>query len=217
MAGEHYFFLSEHGDLTGSAKLVALFALSLSLTLPPKRATRRQDHGRGKMTDFRTIPPRMSVIGETAAPMFNGQYQLGFVTDDLDAAMARLGRRYDISSYRVKRDPQRMSTAHAYAGDMMIEVIQPGPDANPVYHENVPTGGTVRLHHLGYRVPDVAMWDQLIAQIDREGWATPVRGAVMDGHLRFVYVDTLADLGIYQEYVCLTGEAVHYYDDVPAN
>lgn len=166
---------------------------------------------------FRTIAPRMSAIGETAAPLFNGLYQMGFVTDDLDAAQERLGRRFGISRFRVKLDPQRMSTAHAYGGDMMIEIIKPGPEANPVYHENVPTGGAVRLHHLGYRVPDVANWERLVGQIDREGWATPVRGAVMDGHLRFIYVDTLADLGIYQEYVCLTGPAVHLYDDVPAN
>jgi len=169
------------------------------------------------MSDFRTIPPRTSPITDTEAPLFNGLYQMGFVTDDLDAAQARLGKRFGIASFRVKRDPARMSTAHAYAGDIMVEIIQPGPEANPVYLENVPTGGAVRLHHLGYRVPDVGNWEKLIARIDEEGWATPIRGAVMDGHLRFVYVDTLADLGIYQEYVCLTGPAVHLYDDVPAN
>ena len=159
----------------------------------------------------------MSLIGETAAPMFNGLYQLGFVTDDLDAAQERLGRRFGVSRFRVRLDPLRNSTAHAYAGDMMIEIIRPGAQSNPVYLENVPTGGSVRLHHLGYRVPDVANWDLLLARIGREGWETPVRGAVMEGHLRFVYVDTLADLGIYQEYVCLTGPAVHLYDDVLAN
>jgi len=169
------------------------------------------------LAEFRTIAPRMSAISDTAAPLFNGLYQMGFVTDDLDAAQERLGRRFGITRFRVKLDPERMSTAHAFAGDMMVEIIKPGPAANAVYHENVPTGGAVRLHHLGYRVPDVENWDRLIAQIEREGWATPVRGAVMEGHLRFVYVDTLADLGIYQEYVCLTGPAMHLYDDVPAN
>ncbi|MCK9542587.1 MAG: VOC family protein [Novosphingobium sp.] len=169
------------------------------------------------MTDFHTIPPRMSPIIDTRAPMFNGLYQMGFVTDDLDAAQERLGRRFGISRFRVQRNDQRMSTAHAFAGDMMVEIIQPGPEAPAVYHENVPGGGAVRLHHLGYRVPDVENWEKLLAQVDAEGWATPIRGAVMDGHLRFVYVDTLADLGIYQEYVCLTGPALHLYDDVPAN
>src|SRR5688500_9541927 len=129
------------------------------------------------MTEFRTIEPRTSAIGETAAPLFNGLYQMGFVTGDLDAAQERLGRRFGVARFRVKRDPARMSTAHAYAGDIMIEVIQPGPEASAVYRENVPTGGAVRLHHLGYRVPDVASWDRLLAQIEREGWATPIRGA----------------------------------------
>jgi hypothetical protein len=171
----------------------------------------------GPLTGFRTIAPRMSAISATAAPLFNGLYQMGFVTDDLEAAQDRLGKRFGIERFRVKRDAARMSTAHAYAGDMMVEVIQPGPKASAVYQENVPSGGAVRLHHLGYRVPDLENWDKLIAQVDREGWATPIRGAIMEGHLRFIYVDTLAELGIYQEYVCLTGPALHLYDDVPAN
>lgn len=153
----------------------------------------------------------------TDAPLFAGLYQMGFVTDDLDAAQERLGRRFGITRYRVKRDPARISTAHAYAAEMMIEIIEPGPDAPAVYRTDVPRGGAVRLHHLGYRVRDVAAWERILALVEDEGWATPLRGAVMDGHLRYLYVDTLADLGIYQEYVCLTGPALALYDDVPAN
>ena len=164
-----------------------------------------------------TIVPRMSTIQCTDAPLFDGLYQMGFVTADLDAAQDRLRRRFGVSRYRVKRDSTGISTAHAYAGDMMIELIQPGRDAPAIYREAVPQDGAVRLHHLGYRVRDVAAWEQVLACVEREGWATPLRGAVMDGHLRYLYVDTLADLGIYQEYVCLTGPALHIYDDVPAN
>lgn len=36
LAAEHYFFLSEHGDLTGSAKIVGRFAISPRLTLEPR-------------------------------------------------------------------------------------------------------------------------------------------------------------------------------------
>lgn len=169
------------------------------------------------MASVRTIAPRASQVVDTDAPMFNGIYQMGFVTDDLDAAQERLGRRFGISRFRVKRDPRVMSTAHAYAGDMMVEIIQPGPDAPAVYHEDVPTGGAVRLHHLGHLVPDVESWDRIVAQVKAQGWDTPVGGTVMDGHLRYLYVDARADLGYYQEYVCLTGPALHLYDDVPAN
>lgn len=164
-----------------------------------------------------TIPPRVSPITNTSAPLFNGLYQLGFVTADLDAAQERLGRRFGISRFRVKRDPLRMSTAHAYAGDIMVEIIEPGTEASPVYLEDVPTGGAVRLHHQGYRVPDLKTWDEIVAIVAREGWDTPIRGTAMDGNLHYMYIDSRADIGIYQEYVYLTGPAVHLYDDVPAN
>ncbi len=169
------------------------------------------------MTSFQTIAPRTSAVARTSAPLFNGLYQMGFVTADLDAAQVRLGKRFGIQRFRVKRDPAHMSTAHAYAGDMMVEIIQPGPDAPAIYHENVPGQGAVRLHHLGYLVPDVQSWAAIEDIVAREGWETPLHGAIMDGHLRYLYIDVRADLGIYQEYVCLTGPALRLYDDVPAN
>ena len=81
----------------------------------------------------------------------------------------------------------------------------------------MPAAGAVRLHHLGYLAPDVETWGEIESIVEREGWDTPVRGAVMDGHLRYLYIDARADLGCYQEYVCLTGPALRIYDDVPAN
>jgi hypothetical protein len=169
------------------------------------------------MTAIHTIPPRASQVSRTDAPMFNGLYQMGFVTDNLDAAQARLGQRFGVTRFRVKRDPQRLSTAHAYAGDMMIEIIQPGPEAPAIYHEQVPGGGAVRLHHLGHLVPDLNTWRTIEAIVAREGWDTPVRGVAMEGSLHYLYVDARADLGYYQEYVHLSGPARHLYDDVPAN
>ncbi|MBV9840416.1 MAG: VOC family protein [Sphingomonadaceae bacterium] len=169
------------------------------------------------MATISTIPPRKSLVADTNAPMFNGLYQMGFVTSDLDAAQERLGKRFGIKQFRVKRDAARMSTAHAYAGDMMVEIIQPGPEASPVYHDDVPTDGAVRLHHLGHLVPDLETWKEIETIVEREGWATPIKGTVMDGNLHFLYVDSRADLGYYQEYVYLTGPALRLYDDVPAN
>lgn len=169
------------------------------------------------MATIQTITPRTSLVSETNAPMFNGLYQMGFVTDDLDAAQERLGKRFGIQRYRVKRDPVRMSTAHAYAGDMMVEIIMPGPEAPAVYHEDVPSGGRVRLHHLGHLVPDMETWREIEAVIAREGWDTPLKGTAFEGSLHFVYVDAREDLGYYQEYVHLTGPSLRLYDDVPAN
>ena len=44
---------------------------------------------------------------------------------------------------------------------------------------------------------------------------TPLSGSVMDGGLRYAYVDTRPMLGVYSEHVMLSGDALAIYDDVP--
>lgn len=166
-------------------------------------------------TAISTIAPRASVT--TGAPLLDGLYHLGFVTCDLEAAQERLACRYGIKRFRVKREPGYKSTAHAYAGNMMIEITQPEWKASPVYLEAMPTSGIVELHHLGHLVPDLERWAEIEAIVQHQGWETPSRGAAMDGHLRYLFVDARCDLGYYLEYVCLTGPALRIYDDVPAN
>jgi hypothetical protein len=146
-----------------------------------------------------------------------GLYQLGFVTRDLDAAMALLGDRYGIARFRRRRVNAWMETAHAYAGTTMIELIAVGDDAPPLYRDHVSADDTARLHHLGHRIADVAGWEKLETALAESGLAVPMKGAAMDGHLRYAYVETRADLGIYTEYVWLTGPAEAIYDDVPRN
>ncbi|QTH22620.1 VOC family protein [Rhizorhabdus wittichii] len=151
----------------------------------------------------------------SAALPLTGFYQFGFVTRDLDAATARLGERYGIARFRRKQANPWMQTAHAWAGDTMIEIIAVNAEAPPLYRDHLPDDGIARLHHLGYRIADQAGWAALEEAISASGLAVPMKGAVMDGHLRYAYVDTRADLGIYTEYVCLTGPAERIYDDVP--
>jgi hypothetical protein len=159
---------------------------------------------------------RAAPKGGAVLPL-GGLYQLGFITHDLEAAMAQLGTRYGVSRYRRRSTPM-MESAHAYAGESMIELILPGPEAPPLYTDFVLEPGTVaRLHHLGRLVPDAAAWARLEAAISASGLATPMMGEVMGGDLKYAYVDTRADLGIYSEYVCLIGEARKMYDDVPRN
>ena len=144
-------------------------------------------------------------------------YQFGFVARDLDAAIDQLGTRYGITRFRRKRANEWMESAHAYAGASMIEIIAVSDGAPALYTDYLPDDGAARLHHLGYRVADPAAWARLEAALAYSGVAAPFKGAVMDGHLRYAYVDTRADLGIYSEYVCLTGPAANIYDDVPRN
>lgn len=147
-----------------------------------------------------------------------GFYQFGYVTRDLDAATALLRDRYGVACYRRARPSDWMETAHAWTGTSMIEVIAPGEGAPALYLDYLPSeAGTVRLHHLGRRIDSVEDWAVLEDAIRASGLDMPFGGAAMGGDLRFAYVDTRADLGIYSEYVCLTGAAAALYDDIPHN
>ena len=147
-----------------------------------------------------------------------GFYQFGYVTRDLDAAKQALRDHFGVVSTRYRKSSEWMETLHAWTGASMIEVIAVGEGAPPLYTDYVPDEpGKLVLHHLGRRIDSVEQWDAMETAVGSLGLDKPMHGAVMDGDLRFAYVDTRALLGIYTEYVYLMGEALKIYDDVPRN
>lgn len=147
-----------------------------------------------------------------------GFYQFGYVTRDLDAAIDTLRAEFGVERYRRKQSSPWMEAVHAWTGDTQIEVLQLGEGAPRMYLDYVPDApGELRLQHLGRRVDTLDQWEALERAIARAGLDTPLNATAMDGHLRAVYVDTRALLGIYSEYVFFSGPALSLYDDVPHN
>lgn len=162
--------------------------------------------------------PQMVPKVRTFVPLpLNRFYQFGYVTPDIETAIVRLGERFGVTEYRRKRANDWMQSAHAWAGETMIEILELGEGAPALYTDWLPPEGcAARLHHLGYRVhPD--QWTDLLATIDHLGIGTDMIGTVMDGHLRYAYADTRDDLGVYTEFVGLSGPCLKIYDDVPHN
>lgn len=150
--------------------------------------------------------------------LFEGFYQLGFVARNLDAATRHLGERYGVTSWRRKETSQAMASAHAWCGPVMLELIAVRPGAPAIYDDYIPQdAATARLHHHGYRIENAARWAEINRRMDAAGLATGMRGSIMNGELNYLYADTRADLGIYSEFVFLTGSALGLYDDVPRN
>lgn len=149
--------------------------------------------------------------------LFDGFFQLGFVARDIDRATAAIGERFGIPRFRRKRNDW-MESAHAWIGATMIEIIGVEPGVKQLYDNHIPDDpAVVRLHHHGYRVADAAAWAGIEQSLEAAGWDVPMKGAVMEGHLRYMYVDTRPDLGIYSEFILLSGPALDIYDDVPRN
>ena len=90
---------------------------------------------------------------------FAGFYQLGFIGRDLDRATARLAARYGIERVRRKRHTETLETAHAYAGEVMVEVSGGKQQLRTQYTksgaQHAEGGGEIRrdeipLHHQDY-------------------------------------------------------------------
>lgn len=151
-------------------------------------------------------------------PQLSKFYQLGFVASDLDMALSALQTRFGIRQFRRKRAADWLETAHAWTSDVMIEVMKIGETAPPIYAGYAAQdGAAIRLHHHGYRVPDLAAWREIERRVTDAALPIPVKGIEMGGNLHFMYVDTRAELGIYSEFVMLRGAASTLYDDVPRN
>jgi hypothetical protein len=145
-------------------------------------------------------------------------YQFGYVTKDLEAAAATLRTQFGIERFRRKRNAEWMEALHAWTGDTQIEVLQLGQGAPQMYLEYIPAEpGKLRLQHLGRHIDTLEEWECLEKAVAKTGLDTPLRANAMDGQLRALYVDTRDLLGIYSEYVYLSGGALNMYDDIPQN
>ncbi len=145
-------------------------------------------------------------------------FQLGYVCRDLQKAAARLNQRYGIRNMRFREYPM-MAQSHFYVGDVLYELIEPRNEAPQIYFDFLPDNEDgIRLQHHGHILKSEAAWLEINAEIDRLGIATNLRGEILDGQLKYIYADTVADLGYYTEYVYLSGEQkTAYYADVPFN
>ena len=148
---------------------------------------------------------------------FRNLYQLGFVARDAERACTRLGERFGIRRFRLLRHSDQITTAHAYVGEIMIEVVQVSEDGPRFLAEHRPESPDAAVfHHHAYRVFEPEEWARLSRAADATG--LPVyRQSARDGDLQTMFVDLRSELGLYAEYVHLTGAMVDYYQDVPRN
>ena len=149
-------------------------------------------------------------------------FQLGYVVADLDGAMARLGETQDIRRFRVDvfgaSSTLLLRSAKAYAGGIMLELLEPRPDAaDGLYTSFLDADPTVpQLQHLGYLVETEEEFAAVGAWMKARGIGLALEAA-LPGVLTAAYFDTRPMLGHYSEYVRLAPQARDFYADVPVN
>ena len=151
--------------------------------------------------------------------VFSGYFQLGYVTRDLDAAIAAYRAKFGEVGFFVNEpgpidgapSPTRR-LALGYIDDVMIELIEPDPAQATIYDDALPDGvGPIRLHHLGYLIDDHAA---MLGRLKDMGYAVPLFGS-MPGVLDYIYADTRADLGHYSEFIRLDEGGRAFFGAVP--
>ena len=141
---------------------------------------------------------------------YENQYQLAYVTPDLDQGIAILGQQFGVPAFKGlggdnfventvwtpagDRDIG-MRVAIATVGHLTLEVLQPVSGATEIFTDTPLPGHPLRLHHTGMRTND--------SQTPPAALEAPARQVVMAGGYKlakFIYVDARATLGHFLEY-----------------
>jgi len=148
-------------------------------------------------------------------------FQLGYVTGDIDGAMAMWRSRYAVPDFFVFRPrdfpaPEGMAVpmriAIGYQGSVVIELIEPDPADPGLYKGALRSDGGTMLHHLGYLV-DEGTFANYPKQIAELGIKIPFLHECDE--LRVLYADTREDSGLFTEIVGRSAAVLRMLANIP--
>jgi hypothetical protein len=154
--------------------------------------------------------------------MSNAVFQLAYVTQDLERAMAEIGVAFGIGQFQVNRDVpiatgNGTASCHfalAFLGAQQIELIEPAGGVDGVYRDALEPCRIAVLHHLGFLVTTETAWQATLRRIEAGGDPVPVRGSFGD-LMHYAYVDRRDLCGHYMEYMYATPAGAGLFDTVP--
>lgn len=154
-------------------------------------------------------------------PMYmHSQFHTGYAVRNADRAIASLRENMGITEWKIVRLPDDApghALAFAWAGNMMLELIDVKPGGVAIYDDWIPDDpGTLKVHHHGYYASDRAEFDALARDYQDKGQKMVI-DAQMPGILYYRYFDTVALLGHYTEFVLLQDGGEAFFADVPRN
>lgn len=141
----------------------------------------------------------------TMVPQLNNVFQIAYASNDVERAAALFRDRFGTGAFTILDPPgDLMRIGLAYAGEMMIEVIQPLNDPTGLYANWIAgiDGFALRHHHCGILVDTAEELAAIRSTHLAAGSAIATEGS-LPGALDFLYVDTTPLLGHYLEYVRL--------------
>ena len=153
-------------------------------------------------------------------PPFRHQFQNGYIVRSLEKAQAVFADQYGIRHWQVIRIPAGgpvAAIAKANVGNAMIELIEAVPGLDTVYSRFIPESDeTARFHHFGYLVDSADEFRDIGQSFRTQGVPIAFSGSHGD-ILDFFFVDTVARLWHYCEFIHLKPAGKNFYADVPHN
>lgn len=171
--------------------------------------------------------------------LFRNFMQIGYVTDDIDAASAylesTLGTVTCVKHYMsvlgggrppadgdapagpfvvvdgVPADEWVIDVALVNAGPTNIEIIRPVSGSVDLYRGAIRPGVPATMHHLGFRIDD---FDEATAVVEASGKSWAQYGD--SGGLRFGYLDMTAELGHHIEVMELSPASARNFEQLEA-
>lgn len=159
---------------------------------------------------------RPDLVSPNAGLLGYRQFQMAYVTNDLDRALAILRAQYGIADFTVfsPAPGQPMRIALAWCGETMFEVIDATGMGIDIYDKALPDDFAIRFHHIGLEFADEFQWDCLQASIRAGNHVVDFAGD--NDVARFAYVNA-PELGHYVEYVLLHEQGRLFFESVAAN
>ena len=148
-------------------------------------------------------------------------FQNAYTTRDIDAAVQMFRDRHGIRSFHFMRDVPfgpgaSIHIGLAWAGGVMIELIQPNGNSENLYTTHLPLEGQlVRFHHLGHLIEQRDEYDAVAARAAASGYPIALQGT--NYGVNYLYLDVRADAGHYLEYVHLDPPMAQFFAVVPHN
>lgn len=154
--------------------------------------------------------------------------QLGYVTADIDAAIAYFTRTAGVSEWLRWPDVavekvvdgqvvrSKLDLAMAWRGSTMLELIRPVSGAIGIYTLRGDADSPVNLHHIGHGIAgDEADFERQLETMAAAG--QPVALVTRNENGNYALVDTRNTTGLYTEFLWGRAKGIALFESIPQN
>lgn len=166
----------------------------------------------------RTLNRPAAQAGPAADVLGFEQFQMAYVTNDIERACEVFRARYGVPGFRRLEGPLaeggQIRIELAWAGGTLYELVEASGPGSEFYAERLPADRfAIRHHHLGFLVPDAEGWDGLQRRIETEEWRVMLRSDI-PGFMQACYIEA-PELGHYLEYLLCEPAGLDFFEGAP--